>query len=63
MTKGELGSMYERSILQMKDLNKVGDYPSMLVVLCDTGNVLLKGQKRGQTTWDVLAFSSEPKDC
>ena len=42
--------------------SKAKDYPTMLVVLCDTGNVLLKGQKNGQNTWDVLFKSPKPEN-
>jgi hypothetical protein len=30
------------------------NYPSSLLVLCDSGNLLLKGLKDGQTKWEQL---------
>ena len=63
LTNGKLGRSDGSCILQMKDMSMADHYPSMIVVLCNSGNVLLKGQQRGQNTWEILAFSLTYEDC
>ncbi len=38
------------------------NYPSSLLVLCDSGNLLLKGLKDGQTEWEQLWKSPKPEN-